>query len=60
MVKQAGILRNVPWLTPLVNSLPSAQRKEQTDFRECGRSMLMRRYHQGSGSGIDVFHYLVS
>ncbi|KAH9823316.1 cytochrome P450 [Melampsora americana] len=59
VVQQAGVLRNVPWLTPLVNALPTSQRKEQMEFREFGKSMLMRRYNQGLGSEIDVFHYLL-
>jgi hypothetical protein len=60
VVRQVGILRNMPWLTPLVQAWPSTQREDQSQFKEFTRSMFLRRRNQGLGSQIDVFHYLVS
>ncbi|KAI8454163.1 cytochrome P450 67 [Phakopsora pachyrhizi] len=59
VVQQAGILRNVPWLTPLVKIWPSAQTKEQVAFREFTKTMFLKRWKQGLGKQIDVFHYLL-
>ncbi|KAH9462617.1 hypothetical protein Pst134EB_006504 [Puccinia striiformis f. sp. tritici] len=59
VVRQVGIVRNMPWLTPLVKAWPSTQRKEQHEFREFTRSMFLRRRNQGLGTQLDVFHYLL-
>ncbi|PLW22805.1 hypothetical protein PCASD_12137 [Puccinia coronata f. sp. avenae] len=59
VVRQVGILRNMPWLTPLVQAWPSTQREDQSQFKEFTRSMFLRRRNQGLGSQIDVFHYLL-
>ncbi|KAA1094636.1 cytochrome P450 monooxygenase 67 [Puccinia graminis f. sp. tritici] len=59
VVRQVGIVRNMPWLTPLVKAWPSTQRKEQSEFRDFTKSMFLRRRNQGFGSQLDVFHYLL-
>ncbi|OAV99731.1 cytochrome P450 67 [Puccinia triticina 1-1 BBBD Race 1] len=59
VVRQVGIVRNMPWLTPLVKAWPSTQRKEQSEFRNFTRSMFLKRRNQGFGSQLDVFHYLL-
>lgn len=58
VVRQVGIIRNMPWLTPLVNTFSNAG-KQQEDFKEFTRSMFLRRQAQGLGSRFDVFHYLL-
>ncbi|EGG12283.1 uncharacterized protein MELLADRAFT_123517 [Melampsora larici-populina 98AG31] len=59
VVQQVGILRNVPWLTSLVNQLPNQKIKQQDQFREFTKSMFLRRYKQGLATELDVFHYLL-
>ncbi|KAG0147082.1 hypothetical protein CROQUDRAFT_656550 [Cronartium quercuum f. sp. fusiforme G11] len=59
VVQQVGILRNVPWVTALVNSFSNAKIREQASFREFTKSMFVRRYKQGLATELDVFHYLL-
>ncbi|KAH9823309.1 cytochrome P450 [Melampsora americana] len=59
VVQQVGILRNVPWLTSLVNQLPNQKIKQQDRFREFTKSMFLRRYKKGLATEVDVFHYLL-
>lgn len=59
VVQQVGILRNVPWLTSLVNQLPNQKIKQQNQFREFTKSMFLRRYKEGLATEVDVFHYLL-
>jgi len=59
VVRQVGTIRNMPWLTPVVQAWPCTQRKEQLEFKEFTKSMFLRRRDQGLASQLDVFHYLL-
>ncbi|MBW0476801.1 hypothetical protein O181_016516 [Austropuccinia psidii MF-1] len=59
VVRQVGIVRNMPWLTPIVKAWPNPQRREQLNFRNFTKSMFLRRWKQGTGTQVDVFHYLL-
>lgn len=60
VVQQAGVLRNLPWLTALYHRLPNSQSKEQAAFKQFTQSLFIHRYQQGLNTEVDVFHYLVS